>query len=160
MEKGINMNNNETIVIASFGDQASADAAIDHLREWDKRVREVKLGVIGRVYTVDGVVQAEVVHGGIFNRSMPISDAAVRVLAQELDSHTGVIVACDDYEASMVTDALSRSGGLILVNTLERTAEEIAEENKNVEAALKEQAIEDNSNKAKLSPVRNITPPV
>lgn len=143
------MNKNETVIIAAFADDTAAEAAIDALRDWDKRVREVKLGVIGRVHYVDGVVKADVVHGGLFNRSMPITDDAVRVLAQELDSRVAVVVACDDYEAAMVTDSLTRGGGRILASTYERTAEEKEKEEKEVAEALTEQAIRSAAGKAK-----------
>lgn len=153
------MNDNETIVIASFADDASAGAAIEKLREWDKRVRDVKLGMIGIVRQVDGATKSEIVYGGgIFKRSMPISDEATRVLAQELDQRVGVVVTCDDYEASMVSDALTRDGGQILVNTYERTAEEKAREQKNVEATRMEQAIDEKTGDARSN--RSITPPV
>ncbi|RIK20980.1 MAG: hypothetical protein DCC51_06810 [Anaerolineae bacterium] len=159
MEKQVNMNDNETIVIASFADDASAEAAIEKLREWDKRVRDVKLGMIGLVRLVGGVTKSEVVYGGgIFKRSMPISDEATKALAQELGDRIGVVVACDDYEASMVSDALVRDGGKILVNTYERTAEEKAKELKNVEAARMERSIDEGTGDARSN--RNIVPPV
>ncbi len=155
------MNSNETIVVAAFPDGAAAEAAIENLRQWDKRVRDVKLGVIGKVTYEDGATTAEVVHGGLFNRAMPISDDAVRVLGQELSGgRVAVVVACDDFEMSMVSDSLVRDGGRILATNYERTDEEIAQENEAVEDALTEQAIEEAAERAKLSPNRNIHPPV
>lgn len=155
------MNSNEMIVIAAFTDGAAAEAAVENLRQWDKRVRDVKLGAIGKVYNDGGTVRSEVVHGGLFNRSMPITGAAVTTLGQELsDGRVAVVVACDDYEMSMVSDSLIRDGGRILATNYERTDEEIARENEAVEDALTEQAIREAAERAKLSPNRNINRPV
>ncbi len=155
------MNNNETVIVAGFPDRAAAEAAVTRLRQWDKRVGDVKLGVIGLVTNEDGVGKSEVVDSGFFNRKMPITDDAARVLGNELTGgRTAVVVACDDYEASMVSDSLVRDGGVIMASTYERTAEEIAAENKAVEQALAEEALEEAAEKAKISPNRNINRPV
>lgn len=155
------MNANETIIVAAFVDEAAAEAAVENLRAWDERVRDVKLGVIGKVFYEDGAIRTKVVHGGLFNRSMPISDEAVRTLGQELSGgRVAVVVACDDFEASMVSDSIVRDGGQVLATNYERTDEEIAQENEAVEDALTEQAIKEAAERAKLSPNRNINPPV
>ena len=123
------MNKNDAVIVGAFPDEAAAEAAIDALREWDKRSREVKLGVIGLVHHVDGVTTADIVHGtfgSFFSRKLPISDDAVRVLGQELDGRVAVVVACDDFEADMVSDLLTRGGGSILARRGEHTAEEAA----------------------------------
>jgi hypothetical protein len=155
------MNKNETVVIAAFNDEAAVESAIDHLREWDKRVEEVKLGVIGRVHKdAGGVVRSEVVHGGLFHRAMPISDKGVTALAQELSGRIGLVVACDDYEAEMVCDSLKRDGGTILINSYERTPEEAAKHAKQVADAQTEAAIQEAVRQAKQSPNRDyIEPP-
>ena len=44
------MDSNEIVVVAAFADQAAAESAIESLREWDKRVDEVKLGNIATVH--------------------------------------------------------------------------------------------------------------
>lgn len=155
------MNNNETIIIAGFPDRAAAEAAVTRLRQWDKRVGDVKLGVIGVVTNEGGAVKSEVVDSGLFNRKMPITDDAARVLGNELaGGRAAVVVACDDFEATMVSDSLVRDGGVIMASTYERTAEEIAAENEEVDQALAEEALEEAAEKAKLSPNRNIHRPV
>lgn len=154
------MNKNETVVIAAFADEPAAARAADNLREWDKRVREVKLGVIGLVHMPEGVIKADVLHGSLFHRAMPISDDALRVLAQELGDRVALVVACDDYEAEMVVDSLTRDGGEVLANTHDRTDEERAKEAEDVNQALMEQAIHEAATQAKLSPGRNIHRPV
>jgi len=155
------MNDNETIIIAGFADRLAAEAAVTRLRQWDKRVDDVKLGVIGVVTNEGGVVKSEVIDSGFFNRQMPITDDAARVLGNELaGGRVAVVVACDDYEASMVSDSLVRDGGVIMASTYERTAEEIAAENKAVDQALAEEALEEAAEKAKLTPNRNIHRPV
>lgn len=155
------MNANETIIVAAFVDEAAAEAAVEKLRAWDERVRDVKLGVIGKVFYEDGAIRTKVVHGGLFNRSMPITDDAVRALGQELSGgRVAVVVACDDFEASMVRDSIVRDGGRMLVTNYERTEEEIALENEAVEDALTEQALEEAAEKAKLAAGRNLNRPL
>jgi len=154
------MNKNDSVIVAAFPNEDAAEAAIVALREWDKRTREVKLGVIGLVHHVDGATKTDVVHGTFFNRSLPISDAAVRVLGQELGNRVAVVVACDDYEAEMVADVLTRGGGEVLARKGERTREEGAEEERKVNEALMERAINEAAEAAKISPNRNIHRPV
>ncbi len=157
------MNKNDSVIVGAFPNAAAAEAAIDALREWDKRTREVKLGVIAVVNYVDGVVGSDVVHGtfgSFFNRKLPISDDAVRVLGQELDDRVAVVVACDDFEADMVSDLLTRGGGSILARKGEQTAEETAEQEKQVNQALMEQAVREASRSAKISAGRNTNRPL
>ncbi len=154
------MNKNETIVVAAFTDESAAVRAADNLREWDKRVREVKLGVIGMVHMVDGVIKGDVIHGTFFHRSLPISDDALRVLVQELGDRVALVVSCDDFEAQMVADNLARDNGRVVVNTLDHTDEERAKEAKEVQEALMEEAVREAAVKVKLSPGRNINQPV
>lgn len=154
------MNKNDSVIVAAFPNEAAAEAAIVSLREWDKRSREVQLGAIGLVHHVDGATKADVVHGSLFNRSLPISDDAVRVLGQELDSRVAVVVACDDYEADMVSDLLTRGGAELLARKGEHTRGEGAEEERKVDEALMERAIYEAVEAAKISPNRNIYRPV
>lgn len=154
------MDKNQAVIVAVFSNNTAAEAAIENLREWDKRVGEVKLGAIGKVQYLDGKVKSEVVHGGLFNRSMPISTDAVRVLAQELDTRVAVVVACDDYESGMVSDSLTRDGGRILATTSGRTDEEIAKEQKEIADALTEQAIKSSAEVAKRGAGRNTNRPL
>lgn len=154
------MNKNKTIVVAAFSDEPAAERAADNLREWDKRVGEVKLGTIGLVHMVEGVIKADVIHGSLFHRSLPISAEALRVLAQELGNRVALVVACDDYEAQMVVDNLTRDGGQVVANTRDHTDEERAEEAEEVNKALVEQAIYEAATQAKLSPGRNIHRPL
>lgn len=154
------MNKNDSVIIAAYPNADEAGAAIIALREWDKRIREVKLGVIGLVHVVDGATQADVVHGTFMKRRLPISADGLRVLGQELGDRAAVVVACDDFEADMVIDLLTRSGGRILARRGERTREEVAEEEAKINEALMEQAVREASEAAKISPNRNIYRPV
>lgn len=133
------MNDNDNILAYVFSDRAAAEAAAEALHEWDERVNDVKLGVIGLVYEEGGVVKSEVTHkAGFFKRSFPMSKEGVAALGTELtQGHVAVVVACDDYEVSMVQDSLTRGGGSLLAMRHERTAEEIADE---AEAVRKAQA--------------------
>jgi hypothetical protein len=154
------MNENETILVAAFADGAAAEAAVESLREWDKRVRDVKLGVIGTVHYEDGGIKSKVVHGGIFNRKMPITDEGVRALGRELSGgQVAVVVACDDFEATMVSDSLTRDGGRILASNYERTKEEITAENQAVEEALEEKAMQEAARRAPRNADRNVARP-
>lgn len=150
------MNKNETIVVATFADEQAAERAANTLREWDKRVREVKLGVIGIVHMVDGVIKGDVIHGSFFHRSLPVSDDALRVLAQELGDRVALVVSCDDYEAKMVADSLTRDDGQIVANTRDYTDEERAKEAEEVDKALMERAIHEAAEQARLSPGRDV----
>lgn len=154
------MNKNETIVVAAFTDESAAARAADNLREWDKRVREVKLGVIGMIHMVDGVIKGDAIHGTFFKRSLPISDDALQMLAQGLGDQVALVVSCDDFEAQMVADSLTRDDGRVVVNTLDRTDEERAKEAREVNEALMEEAVREAAVKVKLSPGRNINQPV
>ena len=157
------MNKNDAVIIAAYADEPAAEATIESLREWDKRTREVKLGVIGLVHSVDGVLKADVVHGtfgSFFGRKLPIYDAGLRVLGQELGNRVAVVVACDDYEAEMVSDLLVRGGGAILARKGERTAEEVADQEKKINEALMEHAVREASEAAKISAGRNINRPL
>jgi hypothetical protein len=155
------MNKNETIIIAAFNDEAAAEAAVENLREWDKRVRDVKLGAIGTVKYDGGSVRSEVVHGGLFNRSMPISKDSERALAQELsDGQVAIVVACDNFEASMVSESLVRDGGRIMVMADERTKEDIAKGSKTVDQALAEDALKMAAAKTKQKGDQNLNRPV
>ncbi len=154
------MNKNDSVIVAAFPNEDAAEAAIVALREWDKRTGEVKLGVIGLVHHVDGATKADVVHGSLFNRSLPIGPDAVRVLGQELGSGVAVVVACDDFEAQMVSDVMTRGGGEILARKGERTAEEIAKEERQINAALMDRAVFEAAEAAKISPNRNIYRPL
>jgi hypothetical protein len=157
------MNKNESVVVAAFSGEDGAEAAITHLQEWDDRVDEVKLGSILTVRMVDGVVESEVAHRGIwgsfFNRRTPIAREAIKALANELGSRIAVVVACDDFESSMVADILTKDGGKILASTSGRTAEESAKEEKEIADALTENAIRAAVEKAKLSPNRGYNEP-
>ena len=151
------MNENETIIVAAFKDEAAAAAAIQSLLEWDKRVRDVKLGTIGTVRRQAGKIKSEVAHSSFLKRGMPISADASRILAQVLtEDHIAVVVACDDFEATMVSDNLVRSGGQILASTYELTPQERAEEQKNIEDALAVQDMEEAAEKAKRPTSHNI----
>lgn len=137
------MNENENAVVAVFPDQATAEAAVEELRAWDKRVDEVKLGNIGTVANEGGAVRKHLVQAGLFHRTFPISDAAAGTLANELgEGQVAVCVSADDYEVSMVTDLFTRKGGRIVAAHYERTAEEIEKEQKDIEHAQFTDAVE------------------
>ena len=137
------MNKNENVVIAAFGDGAAAEAAIERLRQWDKNVNDVKLGVIATVANQGGAIKTHVVQGdGLFHRSMPISKEAVSALGNELgDGQVAVVVAGDDYEVGLIRSNLSMAGGRIISASVERTPEEIAAEAKAAEEAANIEAL-------------------
>jgi hypothetical protein len=155
------MNKNETVIIAAFADEVAAEVAIEHMHEWDKRVRDVKLGVIGTVKNDGGVLRSNVVHGSLFHRSMPISRDAERVLAQELSGgRVAVVVACDNFEAAMVSDSLTRDGGRILAHTDERAKEDVAREAEVAAQALAEESLKKAAAEAKQKASPNVNRPV
>lgn len=53
-------NNNEHVVIAFFASKEMAEIAIDALKDWDQRNKEVKLGAIGMVFKEDGEIKTSV----------------------------------------------------------------------------------------------------
>lgn len=155
------MNKNETVIIAAFADEVAAEVAIENLRQWDKRVRDVKLGTIGMVTNNGGIIESKVVHGSLFNRSMPISQNAERVLAQELSGgRVAVVVACDDFEAAMVSDSLTRNGGRILAHTDERAKEDMDKEAEVAAQALAEESLKKAAAQAKQKASPNVNRPV
>lgn len=106
------MNTNENSVVALFPNQAAADAAIDHLLKWDKNSKDVKLGAIGKVTLENGEIKADVVHGGIFKKSLHLDDQIVAACTEHLDDEKVVVVVrSDDYEVSLVRSNLQMTGG-------------------------------------------------
>lgn len=106
------MNTNENSVVALFPNQAAADQAIEHLMKWDKASKDVKLGAIGKVTLKDGEVKADVVHGGIFNRSLHLDDQTVVACTEYLDDEKVIVVVrSDDYEVSLVRSNFQMAGG-------------------------------------------------
>ncbi len=154
------MNSNEIAVVAAFADEVAAESAVGILREWDKRVDEVKLGNIATVRMTNGEIKTDVVSSGLFSRSVPISNDAVRVLAQELGNSVAVVVACSGHEAEMVSDTLLRAGGRILANTATRTPEETAKQQQIIDAALEEEAIRAGVEKVKRDAVDDVKRPI
>ena len=154
------MDSNEIVVVAAFADQAEAESAIESLREWDKRVDEVKLGNIATVHMLRGEIKTDVVSSGLFHRSVPISKDALKVLAQELGTSVAVVVACGDYEVSMVSDSLVRSGGRILANTDAPSAEKTAKQRQEAAEALEVESLEVSAAKAKRGAAANLNRPV
>ncbi|MCA9867791.1 MAG: hypothetical protein KC410_15000 [Anaerolineales bacterium] len=154
------MNRNETIVVAAFVDEVAVESAIETLREWDKRVDEVKLGNIATVWMSGGEIKTNVVSSGLLNRSVPISKDALRVLAQELGNSVAVVVACGDYEAAMVSDSLVRSGGRILANTASLSSEETAKQQQEIAQALEEDAVKAGVEKVKRDAVDDVKRPI
>lgn len=53
-------NKNEHVVIAFFASQEMAEVAINALKDWDHRQKEVKLGAIGLVFKEDGEIKTSV----------------------------------------------------------------------------------------------------
>lgn len=142
------MNKNENVVIAVFADAPAAEQAVANLREWDKRVDEVKLGTIGMITMAAGRLETKIVHSGIFKRSLPISENAVTALANEISGgEVAVAVTVDDYEVQMVSDSFNRDGGRLLVNQYDRTPEEILKEQKDAEEAQIENSVRSLSEK-------------
>lgn len=129
------MNKNENVVIAIFSSAAEAEAAVERLKNWDKNVKDVKLGAIGQVSYEGGRIKTHLVSGGILNRSFPMSDEAVLALGNELaDGKVAVAVAGDDYEVSLVKQNLEAAGGKIISAQFEQTAKELKTEKKAIEA--------------------------
>lgn len=155
------MNKNENVVVALFADGPSADKAIENLREWDKRVDEVKLGSIGRINAAGGRVETKIIHAGLFHRSLPISDEALATLANELSGgQVAVAVAVDDYEATMVRDSLVRDGGKLVANTSVHTSEERTAEQKAIEEAKLEADVRAISEKNTRPSTYNVSKPM
>lgn len=135
------MNKNENVVIAIFAGQAEADNAVERLQKWDKDVKDIKLGAIGQVKNAGGAAKTSLVSGGFFKRSFPMSDEGVTALVAEMsDGQVAVAVGSDDYEVAMVKRHLESAGGRIISAYYERTAEEIADEQKAADAAAQQQA--------------------
>lgn len=129
------MNKNENVVVALFSSLAEAEAAVARLQKWDKNVKDVKLGAIGQVTNVDGRIKTHLINGGIFNRSFPLSDEAVNALGNELaEGRVAIVVASDDYEVSLVKQNLESAGGRIVSAHYERTADELKDEQKAIDA--------------------------
>lgn len=106
------MNTNENSVVALFPNKEAANQAIEHLVRWDKSSKEVKLGAIGMLTLREGEVKAEVVHGGIFTRSLHVDEATVTACTPYLDDEKVVVVVrSDDYEVTLVRSNLKMAGG-------------------------------------------------
>lgn len=103
---------NETSVCAVFDDMEAAQEAIDELHTWDKRVKEVKLGAIGTVALDDGKPRPKVHVGGLFNRSLHLSDEDLTTIGAVIEGgKVAVIVRTDDHEYSLVRTHLEKQGG-------------------------------------------------
>lgn len=109
------MNTNENTVVALFENQAAADAAIARLLAWDKASKDVKLGVIGKVYLENGEVKTTVQSGGgLFKRSVGLSDEQLASVGRHLEGdRVAVTVTSDDYEVSLVRINLEAAGGVV-----------------------------------------------
>jgi hypothetical protein len=55
-------NKNENVVVAIFGSQSEADAAIDGLKDWDQASDDIKLGAIGTIVKDGDKVKTHVGH--------------------------------------------------------------------------------------------------
>ncbi len=105
---------NETSVCAVFDDMAAAQEAIDELHTWDKRVKEVKLGAIGTVAIDDGHPKPKVHLGGLFNRSLHLSDDDLATIGTVIDGgKVAVVVRTDDHEYTLVRTHLEKQGGTL-----------------------------------------------
>ena len=123
------MNTNENSVVALFPNQEAADQAIEHLMKWDKASKDVKLGAIGKVTLEGGAIKADVVHGGIFNRSLHLDEATVAACTPFLDDEKVIVVVrSDDYEVSLVRSNLQMTGGALPQFINPYTDQELAEE--------------------------------
>lgn len=56
------MDKNEHVVIAVFEDRAAAEAAVEHLKKWDKASGDIKLGAIGLLYKDGNEVKSVIGH--------------------------------------------------------------------------------------------------
>lgn len=127
------MNDNENCVVAYFVNEAAADAAVVELRKWDDRVKDVKLGTIGKIFReADGTVKVDIIHkGGIFKNHLHLSDADLATIGAELkDALVAVAVNADDYEVSMLETNLRVAGGSVIALGNVFDAEERAEADK------------------------------
>lgn len=105
---------NETSVCAVFDDMDAARQAIDELHTWDERVKEVKLGAIGTVAMDDGRPKPKVHLGGLFTRSLHLSDDDLATIGSVIDGgKVAVIVRTDDHEYSLVRTHLEKQGGTL-----------------------------------------------
>jgi hypothetical protein len=110
------MNDNENCVVAYFVNEAAADAAVVELRKWDDRVKDVKLGTIGKILRdASGKVKVDIVHGGLFKNHLHLSDADVATIGLQLDgTKVALGVNADDYEVSMLKTNLEMAGGSVI----------------------------------------------
>lgn len=133
------MNSNENCVVAYFENDAAADAAVSRLRQWDERVKDVKLGTIGKIFRGEKGVKVDIVHGGLFNRSLRLNETEANIIGNYL---TGTLVAlavnADDYEVSMVKSNLEMAGGSVVAFADPYDSDERAQE----EAAARDAAAE------------------
>jgi hypothetical protein len=111
------MNDNENCVVAYFVSDALADNAIAELRKWDERVKDIKLGTIGKILReADGTVKVDIIHkGGMFKNHLHLSDTDLATIGAELkDAMVAVAVNADDYEVSMLETNLRVAGGSVI----------------------------------------------
>lgn len=56
------MDKNEHVVVAVFEDRTAAEAAVEHLKKWDKANDDIKLGAIGLLYKEGNEVKSVIGH--------------------------------------------------------------------------------------------------
>lgn len=56
------MDKNEHVIVAVFEDRAAAEAAVEHLKKWDKATDDIKLGAIGLLYKEGDEVKSLIGH--------------------------------------------------------------------------------------------------
>lgn len=82
------MDKNDNVVVAIFEDQATAAAAIDRLKQWDKAAKDIKLGAVGLLYKEEGKVKSVIGHQS--GRGLKVG-ALVGVIAGVLTGGVGLL---------------------------------------------------------------------
>lgn len=109
------MNKNDNCVVAYFENDAAADAAVLKLRQWDERSDDVKLGTVAKISRDGERVEVDIVHGGLFNRSLRLTQNELDIVGRYLSGAlVAVAVNADDYEVSMVKSNLKMAGGSVV----------------------------------------------
>lgn len=82
------MDKNDNVVVAIFEDKTAAEAAIEHLKKWDKASDDINLGAIGLLYKVNDEVKAVIGHQS--GRGLKIG-ALLGVIVGVLSGGVGII---------------------------------------------------------------------
>lgn len=145
------MASNENCVVAFFPDGIWADAAVGKLRQWDERVKDVKLGTIGKIFRGENnkLIVDIVQTGGLLERKLHLNDEQLTVIGNYV---TGGLVAvgvnADDYEVAMLKTNLEMAGGSVVPIGEVYDEKELAEARKALDDAIQRGAFENTTDNA------------